>query len=150
MPQGAYDIPLLLVDKIYKKNGKTLSPATEDDGPFLILDAFKKTPANESNIAYYGDIIHVNGVPWPYLNVEPRKYRFRILDGSTSRYYKISIETSSGTKIPMKVIATGTLAAPLDTLLRLILTFPRCRICGISCQYQYSYLRNCREIRIRP
>lgn len=96
------------MDKIYKKNGKTLSPATEDDGQFLILKNFKKVPANE-RIAYYGDIIHVNGVPWPYLNVEPRKYRFRILDGSTSRYYKISIETSSGTKIPMKVIATGML-----------------------------------------
>ncbi|KAH0608854.1 uncharacterized protein H6S33_001082 [Morchella sextelata] len=98
LPQGAYDIPLLIVDKIYLSNGKTLSPATEDT-------------------SYYGDVIHVNGVPWPYLNVEPRKYRFRLLDGSTSRSYKMSIETSAGVKVPMKVIATdaGYVENPVNT-----------------------------------
>lgn len=54
-------------------------------------------------------MIHANGVPWPYQDVEQRKYRFRILDGS-SRSYKLSIEASSDTKIPVMIIATGKLS----------------------------------------
>ena len=39
---------------------------------------------------FFGDTILVNGKIWPYLNVEPRKYRFRILNGSNARFYTLS------------------------------------------------------------
>ncbi|PWW78775.1 Cupredoxin, partial [Tuber magnatum] len=59
----------------------------------------------------------VNGVPWPYLDVEPRKYRFRLLDGSPSRSYKITIEPSNGNEVPMAVVGTdsGFIEAPVTT-----------------------------------
>jgi bilirubin oxidase len=34
-------------------------------------------------------VITVNGVPWPFQQVEPRKYKFRLLDASVSRSFKL-------------------------------------------------------------
>jgi FtsP/CotA-like multicopper oxidase with cupredoxin domain len=34
---------------------------------------------------WIGDIMLVNGKVWPFLNVEPRLYRFRILNGCNAR-----------------------------------------------------------------
>ena len=38
---------------------------------------------------FFGDTILVNGQAWPVLDVEPRMYRFRILDGSQARFYNL-------------------------------------------------------------
>ncbi|MGZ5245175.1 MAG: multicopper oxidase domain-containing protein, partial [Bacteroidia bacterium] len=38
-----------------------------------------------------GDFILVNGKTWPVLEVEPRKYRFRIVNGSDSRFYNLTL-----------------------------------------------------------
>ena len=38
---------------------------------------------------FVGDVITVNGKTWPYLSVAPRKYRFRLLNGSNARFYEI-------------------------------------------------------------
>ena len=70
LPSGQYDVPLSIIDKRYQSNGDLVSPAGETTN-------------------FLGDVIHVNGQPWPYLNVEPRVYRFRILDGSLSRPYTL-------------------------------------------------------------
>ena len=40
---------------------------------------------------FFGDVMLVNGKVWPYLNVEPRKYRFRMLNGSQARFYSLSL-----------------------------------------------------------
>ncbi|KAH7132250.1 Cupredoxin [Dendryphion nanum] len=71
LPAGKYDIPLALAAKIYNSDG-SLNYATNNA------------------IGLWGDIIQVNGQPWPYLNVEPRKYRFRLLNGAVSRTFNIS------------------------------------------------------------
>lgn len=67
----------------------------------------------------YGDVIHVNGQPWPYLDVEPRKYRFRMLNTGISRTYKMYLEQSTkvGTKLPFTVIGSdcGLLEKPIST-----------------------------------
>jgi FtsP/CotA-like multicopper oxidase with cupredoxin domain len=63
LPSGQYDVPLALTSKRYNKNGSLWSPE-----------------ANEEEQSLHADVFHVNGQPWPYLNVEPRKYRFRFLD----------------------------------------------------------------------
>src|SRR5699024_7949048 len=36
--------------------------------------------------------ITVNGKVWPQLTVEPRKYRFRLLNGSNTRAYTLALE----------------------------------------------------------
>jgi spore coat protein A len=46
---------------------------------------------------FYGDMNCVNGKVMPFLEVEPRKYRFRILNASNSRFYHLRLYTSDAT-----------------------------------------------------
>jgi len=66
LPSGDYEIPLLLQARGLKLDGSlyyTPDIATE----------------------FYGNTILANGKLWPILHVEPRKYRFRIVNGSNAR-----------------------------------------------------------------
>jgi len=40
----------------------------------------------------YGDFNVVNGKIWPYFEVEPEPYRFRLLNASNARFYNLSLE----------------------------------------------------------
>jgi FtsP/CotA-like multicopper oxidase with cupredoxin domain len=40
---------------------------------------------------YFGDTICVNGKATLYVKVEPRKYRFRLVNGSNSRFYHLTL-----------------------------------------------------------
>ncbi|KAF8390049.1 hypothetical protein HHK36_024570 [Tetracentron sinense] len=40
---------------------------------------------------YFGDAVIVNGKAWPYLKVQRRKYRFRIINASNARFYRFSL-----------------------------------------------------------
>jgi spore coat protein A len=40
---------------------------------------------------FFGDMICVNGKAAPFLEVEPRKYRFRLINGSNSRFYHLTL-----------------------------------------------------------
>jgi bilirubin oxidase len=102
LPQGDYDIPLALTSKRYNPDGSLWSPE-----------------ANGETTNLFGDVIHVNGQPWPYFKVEPRKYRFRFLDASISRSFQLYFEQSTkvGTRINFKVVGSdaGLLLNPVDT-----------------------------------
>ncbi|KYG33034.1 multicopper oxidase family protein [Alkalihalobacillus trypoxylicola] len=78
LPAGPYDIPLLIQDRTFN-----------DDGSLFFPDH-----SNSSVAPFEGDTILVNGKVWPYLEVEPRKYRFRILNGSTHRAYTLYLDTN--------------------------------------------------------
>lgn len=99
LPQDKYDIPLALNSKQYTSTGSLISVASET----------KST---------YGDVIQVNGQPWPFLSVEPRKYRFRILNSSLSRTFNLTVQdTTSGKALPFEIIASdsGFLSSPVTT-----------------------------------
>lgn len=89
----------MLADKIYDSNGELVSPAGD-------------------TVNFFGDIIHANGQPWPYIAVEPRKYRFRLLNSALSRPFQIylSQDTTLDT-INYQVIASdgGLLTGPVTT-----------------------------------
>jgi FtsP/CotA-like multicopper oxidase with cupredoxin domain len=93
IPHGAYDVPLILRDAMFESNGQ------------LIWD-----DNNESSA--FGDVILVNGTPWPTMPVERRKYRFRILNGAISRSFDLALDTGE----PMTVIATdgGLMPHPVE------------------------------------
>lgn len=86
---GQFDIPLVLASKFYNADGTLQSTLGEET-------------------SLWGDVIHVNGMPWPFLNVQPRKYRFRILNAAVSRNFDLYFvqSTATGTKLPFKVIAS--------------------------------------------
>jgi FtsP/CotA-like multicopper oxidase with cupredoxin domain len=98
LPSGPYEVPLVIQDRAFAKDGRIKYPA-------------QWTPE------FFGDVVCVNGKVWPFKNVEARKYRMRILNGSNSRFYNLSL-TGGAT---MTQIGTdgGFLFAPvtIDSLL---------------------------------
>ena len=60
---------------------------------------------------FLGDILAVNGAYYPFMKVLPRRYRFRILNASMSRFIKLALAVnassrfSRGTKLPFHFIA---------------------------------------------
>ena len=54
---------------------------------------------------FLGDVMTVNLFYKPYFEVERRKYRFRILNASVSRFFKIACVDATGIAVPMIQIA---------------------------------------------
>lgn len=83
-----YDVPLLLTDRLF-----------DEDNGRLYFDLFEKD-------GILGDKFLVNGKIQPYFVVEPRRYRFRILDGGPSRFYQIFLtDKGAHTSIPYWQVA---------------------------------------------
>jgi FtsP/CotA-like multicopper oxidase with cupredoxin domain len=92
IPHGRYDVPLIVRDVMFDTSGQLLFDDHDHSG-------------------VYGDVILVNGRPWPVMKVERRKYRFRILNASVARAYKWQLDTGD----PLIVIGTdgGLMPAPI-------------------------------------
>jgi spore coat protein A len=52
-----------------------------------------RTPAHSDGYPFDADMILVNGKVYPFLNGEPRKYRFRILNASNSRILTLKLDS---------------------------------------------------------
>jgi spore coat protein A len=104
LPKGKYEIPLTMYDRSFDADGQLFYPVSGDPQSPWVPEVF-------------GDAILVNGKLFPYLEVEPRKYRLRLLNVSNGRFLHL---TFSG-RLPLHQIATdlGLLPAPvrLDSLL---------------------------------
>jgi spore coat protein A len=87
LPQGEFEIPLMLQDRLFHRDGSLYYP-TVVNGP-------KEHPVWIQE--FYGDLNCVNGKVTPFLEVEPRKYRFRILNAANSRFYHLRIFNSDAT-----------------------------------------------------
>ncbi len=64
---------------------------------------------------FVGDVITVNGKTWPYLSVAPRKYRFRLLNGSNARFYEIWLQDLVSGAMGPQIVQIGTDGGLLDT-----------------------------------
>jgi len=79
LPSGPYEIPLMIQDRKFGTDGSLLyPPAPNGTHPAWMQE-------------FFGDSICVNGIATPYLEVEPRKYRFRIVNGSNARFYHLTL-----------------------------------------------------------
>lgn len=101
LPQGKYEIPLVLMDRDLRTDGQLSYPVSPDAQKPWVPEAF-------------GELHLVNGKLFPYLEVEPRKYRFRVLNGANGRFYRLSLAGNQGA-IEMHQIGSdqGLLAAPV-------------------------------------
>jgi bilirubin oxidase len=68
-----YDIPLMFTAQYFTKKGAVTDESSE-------------------KASIYGDTWLVNGGIQPYLSVEPRKYRFRVLNAAASRTLNFTID----------------------------------------------------------
>ena len=103
LPRGKHELPLILFDRLLTHKGQLLYPVSPDPQSPWVPEVF-------------GNAILVNGKLFPYLEVEPRKYRFRVLNGSNSRIYHVSLaHENSAEDLPFHQIGTdqGLLSAPV-------------------------------------
>lgn len=84
LPAGEYDVPLMILDRTLNDDG-SLSYPSGPDNPSETLP----TPSIVPFLC--GNTILVNGKAWPYMEVEPRTYRFRILNASNMRTFTLSL-----------------------------------------------------------
>lgn len=115
LPQGNFEVELAISDRQFDTYGQLFFP---DGNP---LTAGLNGPPGNPDInpyaipEFFGDVICVNGKSWPYFDVEPRRYRFRILNSSNARMYGLYL-TSDITPPPIWQIGTdgGLLDTPVN------------------------------------
>jgi spore coat protein A len=106
LPKGKYELPLILYDRLLTHDAQLLYPVSPDPQAPWVPEIF-------------GNAILVNGKLFPFLDVEPRRYRFRALNGSNARSYHLSfVDSASKTStdnFPFHQIGTdqGLLSAPV-------------------------------------
>jgi len=98
LPKGDCEIPLMLMDRMIRADGQIYYPVTQlPDAPWVP--------------EYFGDAVLINGKLLPYLDVQPRKCRLRVVNASNGRFYFLSLENGA----PFQQIGTdqGLLPAPV-------------------------------------
>jgi spore coat protein A len=92
LPRYPYEIPMVIQDRSFKTNGNLSypnDPWKDANGNVLSLDPITGQPVPSIQPEFFAKVILVNGQTWPVLQVEPRKYRIRLLNGSDSRFYHL-------------------------------------------------------------
>ena len=107
LPTGRYDIPLMIGDRSF-------DDANQLTDPFLKYDE-KTGPGQGPGVPPEDDVFGsrylVNGVPEPYVEVEPRRYRFRVLNSAVFRVYNLAL--SDGGDIVQVGTESGLLPKPV-------------------------------------
>lgn len=82
LPRGANEIPLVIFDRSFRTDGQIYYPVSgKVNAPWVS--------------EYYGSAILVNGKIFPYHQVQPRKYRLRLLNSSNGSFYKLAFSTDA-------------------------------------------------------
>jgi FtsP/CotA-like multicopper oxidase with cupredoxin domain len=78
LPSGDAEVPLVVCDRNF---------VTDDSGGLTGQLLHKTT----GTLPFFGPYTLVNGVIWPHLEVRPRWYRFRVLNASNARVYRLHL-----------------------------------------------------------
>jgi spore coat protein A len=102
LPNGDRDIPLMITDRAFDEDGSFRYPAQHHGAG--VTGAYME--------GVLGDVILVNGAPWPVLEVTAARYRLRLLNASNARRYRLSLDPPT----PLVQIGSdgGLLERPLE------------------------------------
>jgi spore coat protein A len=78
LPRGRFEIPLVICDREFLQDGQLSYPVSSDPAHPWVAEAF-------------GEVMVVNGKAFPYLEVEPRAYRFRVLNAANGRFLHLAL-----------------------------------------------------------
>jgi FtsP/CotA-like multicopper oxidase with cupredoxin domain len=89
LPRGRYEVPLVIADR---------NLTTDEEGNLTgqLLYKVAVVPGSTATIAFTGPFTLVNGVIWPHSDVEARWYRFRVLNTSNTRSYRLDLIDEHG------------------------------------------------------
>jgi bilirubin oxidase len=114
-----YEIPLAIQDRSFRVDGSLSYPDNraffEGLKPEQLQIPFRPDPvrypngttSGPSDVApiwnpeFFGEAMLVNGCTWPKLEVEPRRYRFRVLNGCNSRFLILRLVSGTPTVRPI-------------------------------------------------
>jgi len=85
LPRGDRDVPIMITDRSFDAQGRLLYPALDLQ---LIIPGVQEAYMN----GVLGDVILVNGAPWPVLAVDRASYRLRLLNASNARRYQLALD----------------------------------------------------------
>ncbi|NUT06629.1 MAG: multicopper oxidase family protein [Hamadaea sp.] len=109
LPRGDHEVPLMIADRAFDAGGRLAYPALD---PALLGEA----GVEEAYLGgVLGDVILVNGAPWPVHEVDTGVYRLRILNASNARHYDLAAVAEDGRPLSLIQIGAdqGLLAAPV-------------------------------------
>lgn len=108
LPKGDKDIPLMITDHIFNEDGSFFYPSRD---PTLHEERLE----DGYHEGVQGDTILVNGAPFPFLEVSNTRYRFRFLNASNRRIYKLALDPSPPEGVAFIQIGSdvGLLSAPV-------------------------------------
>jgi spore coat protein A, manganese oxidase len=98
LPSGKFELPLVLYDRIFDHQGQLFYPASPD-------------PRHPWMDEVVGDAMVVNGRVQPFYEVEPRRYRFRVLNAANARFFRLGL--SNGAPFQQIGADQGLLPAPV-------------------------------------
>ena len=118
-----YEIPIAIQDRSFNADGSLFYPSTREffdgfAGPYIPVSDVPPM----WNPEFFGNTMVVNGRTWPHLEIEPRRYRFRVLNGCNSRFLILKIVTDPSATRPATAAhpfwqigaAGGFLPAPVE------------------------------------
>jgi spore coat protein A, manganese oxidase len=99
LPKGEFEIPLVLMDRTFRADGQLYYPVSQRaEAPWVP--------------EFFGNAVLVNGKLLPFLEVQPRKYRFRILNAANARFHFLTL--SNGEAFHQIGSDQGLLGAPVE------------------------------------
>ncbi|GAA3387123.1 multicopper oxidase family protein [Cryptosporangium minutisporangium] len=109
LPSGDREIPLMIADRAFASDGSLKYPAMDPAG-------HTAGPMDDWIEGVLGDVILVNGAPWPELEVVGARYRFRVLNASNARRYRLTLDPPppGGPAFVQIGSDAGLLAAPVE------------------------------------
>lgn len=112
LPGGPYEIPLVLQDRLLDDDGQLIYSASS-------MTTVRLAPGVWGP-EFFGNVPVINGAIYPYLEVEPRPYRFRVVNAANSRFFSLFLSDPAlpFSNVAMKFFQIGTdgglLPEPVD------------------------------------
>ncbi|WP_239312570.1 multicopper oxidase family protein [Plantactinospora mayteni] len=110
LPHGDHELPLMITDRAFDAAGQLAYPSLDPtlrDRPGV---------AEPYLAGVLGDVILVNGAPWPTHDADTGSYRLRLLNASNARHYDLQAVAEDGRTLPLIQIGAdqGLLARPVN------------------------------------
>lgn len=110
-----YEIPVAIQDRSFNADGSLFYPDTRAffdgiEGPYIPITDISPI----WNPEFFGNCVMVNGKTWPFLAVEQRRYRFRLLNGCNSRFLILDFSMIPGVEVWQIGNEGGFLTAPVN------------------------------------
>ncbi|MFI5586054.1 multicopper oxidase family protein [Amycolatopsis sp. NPDC051758] len=109
LPAGPRELPLMIADRAFAADGTLDYPSV--DATLRARPGVRETFLG----GVLGDVVLVNGAPWPVHEVDAVRYRLRLLNASNARHYELEAVTDDGRRLDLVQVGAdqGLLAAPV-------------------------------------